>query len=53
MIIPANFKTFKDSLRAGCEIFHSLKNILLRKIILRQLEMKEVLHQTSHQIKNA
>ncbi len=31
MIIPANFKTFKDSLRAGCEIFHSLKNILLRK----------------------
>ena len=28
MIVPMGFKTFKESLRAGCEIFHSLKNLL-------------------------
>ena len=31
MIIPSGFSNFKDSLRAGCEIFHSLKNILIEK----------------------
>ena len=31
MIIPMGFSNFRDSLRAGCEIFHSLKNILLEK----------------------
>ena len=31
MIIPANFQTFRESLRAGCEIFQSLKQILLKK----------------------
>ena len=30
MIIPANFYTFKDSLRAGAEIFRSLKDNLKR-----------------------
>ena len=30
MIIPANFNTFKDSLRAGAEIFRSLKGNLKR-----------------------
>ena len=28
MIIPCGFETFKESLRAGCEIFNSLKNLL-------------------------
>ncbi|MDP8233357.1 MAG: phosphopyruvate hydratase [Candidatus Saelkia tenebricola] len=28
MIAPVNFTTFKDALRAGAEIFHSLKKIL-------------------------
>ena len=27
MIIPCKFETFRDSLRAGCEIFHSLRVI--------------------------
>ena len=31
MIIPANFHTFKDSLRAGAEIFRSLKENLKNK----------------------
>ncbi|PPR40583.1 MAG: Enolase [Alphaproteobacteria bacterium MarineAlpha8_Bin1] len=31
MIIPMGFDSFKESLRAGCEIFHNLKNILLKK----------------------
>ncbi|MFL2661755.1 MAG: phosphopyruvate hydratase [Alphaproteobacteria bacterium] len=31
MIIPCGFKTFKESLRAGCEIFHTLKDILSKK----------------------
>ena len=31
MIIPAKFNSFKESLRAGCEIFQSLKRILLNK----------------------
>lgn len=31
MIIPAKFSSFKESLRAGCEIFQSLKRILLNK----------------------
>lgn len=31
MIIPCGFDSFKDSLRAGCEIFNSLKKILLDK----------------------
>tara|TARA_B100000287_G_scaffold344847_1_gene332106 strand:- start:368 stop:1660 length:1293 start_codon:yes stop_codon:yes gene_type:complete len=31
MIIPCKFETFRDSLRAGCEIFHSLKELLIRK----------------------
>lgn len=30
-IIPAGFKTFHDALRAGVEIFHSLKSILKEK----------------------
>ena len=30
MIIPLGFSSFKDSLRAGCEVFHSLKNLLNR-----------------------
>ena len=29
MIIPAHFKSFKESLRAGCEVFHSLKQLLI------------------------
>ncbi len=28
MIIPLGFQSFKDSLRAGCEVFHCLKNLL-------------------------
>ena len=28
MIIPMGFQSFKDSLRAGCEIFNSLKSLL-------------------------
>jgi len=31
MIIPLGFKTFKDSLRCGCEVFHELKGILSTK----------------------
>ncbi|HRE40113.1 MAG TPA: phosphopyruvate hydratase [Ignavibacteria bacterium] len=31
MIIPAGFKSFSESLRAGTEIFHSLKNVLHKK----------------------
>ncbi len=31
MIVPCGFKSFKDSLRAGCEIFNSLKHILSKK----------------------
>ena len=31
MIIPMGFKNFKDSLRAGCEIFQALKKNLLDK----------------------
>ncbi len=31
MIIPCGFETFKESLRAGCEIFNSLKNLLSKK----------------------
>ncbi|MBF91926.1 MAG: phosphopyruvate hydratase [Rickettsiales bacterium] len=30
MIIPMGFDSFKESLRAGCEIFNSLKNILIK-----------------------
>ncbi len=29
MIVPCGFNSFSNSLRAGCEIFHSLKNVLL------------------------
>ena len=28
MIVPMGFKSFKESLRAGCEIFYSLKSLL-------------------------
>ena len=28
MIIPIGFSSFKDALRAGCEVFHCLKNLL-------------------------
>ena len=28
MIIPHGFSSFKDALRAGCEVFHCLKNLL-------------------------
>ena len=31
MIVPCGFKKFKDSLRAGCEIFHVLKSLLSEK----------------------
>lgn len=31
MIIPAGFKSFSESLRAGTEIFHSLKNVLHKR----------------------
>ncbi len=31
MIIPLGFKTFKDSLRCGCEVFYELKRILSSK----------------------
>ncbi len=30
MIVPKGFDTFKDALRAGSEIFHTLKNILTK-----------------------
>jgi enolase len=29
MIVPCGFSTFSDSLRAGCEIFYSLKELLI------------------------
>ena len=29
MIVPIGFEHFKDALRAGCEIYHSLKRILI------------------------
>lgn len=29
MIVPHGFKSFSESLRAGCEIYHALKNILV------------------------
>jgi len=28
MIVPAGFSSFRDALRAGCEIFHTLKKII-------------------------
>ena len=28
MIVPMGFKSFKESLRAGCEVFYSLKDLL-------------------------
>jgi len=31
MIIPIRFDSFKESLRAGCEVFHFLKTILSKK----------------------
>ncbi len=31
MIIPAHFKSFKESLRAGCEVFYYLKQLLTSK----------------------
>ena len=31
MIVPCGFDSFKDSLRAGCEVFNSLKHILYKK----------------------
>lgn len=31
MIIPANFKTFKDAIRCGAEVFHNLKKVLTKK----------------------
>ena len=31
MIIPANFKTFKDAIRCGAEVFHNLKKVLAKK----------------------
>lgn len=31
MIVPVNFKSFAEALRAGTEIFHSLKNVLHKK----------------------
>ena len=31
MIMPVNFKNFREALRAGTEVYHSLKNILKQK----------------------
>lgn len=31
MIVPAGFESFRESIRAGCEVFHSLKKILKDK----------------------
>lgn len=31
MIVPLGFKSFSDKLRAGSEIYHTLKNVLTRK----------------------
>ena len=31
MIVPVGFASFKDALRAGCEIYNELKNILKKK----------------------
>ena len=31
MIIPANFKTFKEAIRCGAEVFHNLKKVLAKK----------------------
>jgi enolase len=31
MIVPAGFDTFSDAMRAGCEIYHSLKGLLKEK----------------------
>ena len=30
MIIPCGFETFKEALRAGCEIFYSLKKLFTK-----------------------
>ena len=30
MIVPCGFSTFKDVLRVGCEVFNSLKNLLIK-----------------------
>lgn len=31
MIVPVKFKTFKEALQAGCEIFYELKDIIIAK----------------------
>ena len=31
MILPVNFETFSEAVRAGCEIFHSLRGVLKSK----------------------
>lgn len=31
MIVPSGFKTFREALRAGCEVFHHLKSLLHSK----------------------
>ena len=52
MIIPCKFETFRDSLRAGCEIFHALKELLISKNFSVSVGMKEVLLQIFNLIKN-
>ena len=41
MIAPVGATSFSESLRYGCEIFHSLKSILKSKILIPMLEMRE------------
>jgi enolase len=45
MVAPIGAETFKESLRWGAEIYHSLKSVLKSVALQRQLAMKVVSHQ--------
>jgi enolase len=36
MIVPAGAKSFSEAVRMGAEVFHSLKNVLHKKILIQQ-----------------
>ena len=46
MIMPVGAPSFKEALRMGCEIFHSLKKFLKTKAFLPRLVMRVALHRT-------
>ena len=52
MIIPMGFQSFKESLRAGCEIFNSLKSLLNKHKFSISVGDEEVLHLIFRVIKN-